>query len=500
MKSLLALALAVATPAAVAADIRLAPPKDLDGYFPWSPPATKEAWDARAQAVREQLLVSLGLWPMPSKGPVAAEVFGMVDGGDYTVEKVILDAAPGFYVTGNLYRPKGAAAGKRPGVLCPHGHWPDGRFMDAGEAAAKKEVAAGAETFVEAARNPLQARCVHLARSGCVVFHYDMLGYADSVQVGMELAHKFAKQRPEMNASEGWGLFSPQAEGWLQSVMGLQAWNSIRALDFLESLPDVDPQRLACTGASGGGTQTFVLGAIDPRPAALFPAVMVSTAMQGGCTCENCSGLRVGTGNVEFAALAAPKPVGLTAADDWTKEMATKGFPQLKEHWTRLGAPDNVALFARLDFGHNYNGVSRAAMVGWFNKHLRLGLTDDQLKEREFKRLTREDLTVWDADHPAPTGDNVGPAFERRLLRAWKDDAERQLERQPEALATGWRVILGRTLEETGTKFGWDGKAAAKTDAGDWTELRGPVVNATHGEEVSAVFLHPKNWNGSVAI
>ena len=91
--------------------------------------------------------------------------------------------------------------------------------------------------------------------------------------------------------------------------MGLQTWNSIRALDFLLGLPDVDPSAIGVTGASGGGTQTFILGAVDDRPAVAFPAVMVSTAMQGGCVCENCSYLRVGTGNIELAGLFAPKPL-----------------------------------------------------------------------------------------------------------------------------------------------------------------------------------------------
>ena len=155
-----------------------------------------------------------------------------------------------------------------------------------------------------------------------------MIGYADSVQISFDLAHRFAKQRPEMNTTENWGLFSPPAEAHLQSVMGLQTWNSIRALDFLLSLPDVDSERIGCSGASGGGTQTFILSAIDPRVKLAFPAVMVSMAMQGGCTCENACDLRVGTGNVEFAALFAPKPLGLTAADDWTKEMPAK-IPEL---------------------------------------------------------------------------------------------------------------------------------------------------------------------------
>ena len=156
----------------------------------------------------------------------------------------------------------------------------------------RKQIVQGAERFEDGGRTPLQSRCVQLARMGCVVFHWDMIGYADSQQLSFELAHRFAKQRAEMNRSVGWGLYSPQAESHFQSVMGLQALSSIRALDFLLSLPDVDRTRIGVTGASGGGTQTFILSAIDPRVTVSFPAVMVSTAMQGGCTCENACGLR----------------------------------------------------------------------------------------------------------------------------------------------------------------------------------------------------------------
>lgn len=504
-KTWLAVAALALTPCASGEDHRLSPPKDLDGYFPWTPPASAEAWQKRAAAVREQTLVSLGVWPMPARTPLNAVVHGPVEREDYTVSRVIFESMPGFYVTGSLYRPKdgvGAAGadGKRAAVLCPHGHWPDGRFMHASDAEVKREIASGAESREEAARSPLQARCVQLARMGCVVFFYDMLGYADSVQIGMEVAHGFKKQRPEMNAAENWGLFSPQAEGWNQSIMGLQAWNSIRALDFLESLPGVDARRIGVTGASGGGTQTFILGAIDERPAAAFPAVMVSTAMQGGCTCENGSGLRVGTGNVELAALFAPKPLGLTAADDWTKEMETKGFPQLREHWTRLGVPGHVALTARLEFGHNYNAPSRAAMYGWFNQHLGLGLPPEALAEKEFRLLAREEATVWTAEHPAPAGEAVGAPFERRLLRQWKEDAEKQLAAQPELAAPGWRVALGRTLEQIGDEFAFSIVSARKISDGAYTEVSGEITVTAFGEKIAATFLYPEGWNGEVVV
>ncbi len=262
-------------------DHRLDRPKDLNGYFPFQPCPTKDAWQARTERLRRQILVATGLWPMPPRTPHNAVVHGKVDRDGYTVEKVFFESFPGHFVTGSLYRPKGRS-GKLPAVLCPHGHWPAGRFHETAEKDFRRQLAEGAERFEPSGRHPLQARCMQLARMGCVVFHYDMVGYADSVQLEHGPGY-----RPAMSTAENWGYFSPQAEVRLQNMMGLQSYNSIRALDWLSELPDVDPQRIGVTGASGGGTQTFILTAIDPRPAAAFPAVMVSTAMQGGCTCEN---------------------------------------------------------------------------------------------------------------------------------------------------------------------------------------------------------------------
>jgi dienelactone hydrolase len=357
-------------------DVRTEPLKDLNGYFPMVVPKSKAQWLLRADRVRQQVKVALGLWPPPAKTPLNPVIYGKIDCGDYTVEKTFFESMPGFYVTGSLYRPK-TASGKLPGILCPHGHWANGRFYDAGEANAKSQIAQGAESDLETARNPIQARCVHLARMGCVVFQYDMIGYADSVQISSEIAHRFAKQRPAYNTPEKWGLFSPQAELHLQSVMGLQSWNSIRCLDFLESLPDVDDNRLAVTGASGGGTQTFLLAAIDARIQVSFPAVMVSTAMQGGCTCENCTLLRVTTGNIELAALFAPKPQGVTAANDWTKEMRTKGFPELKGLYQLMGSPENIMMVDRTELQQGFpHGdvplVSKAFKFDGFGKRATL--------------------------------------------------------------------------------------------------------------------------------
>lgn len=478
-------------------DSRLAPPKDLDGYFPFTPPASRDQWAKRAEQVRQQILVSQGLWPMPSKAPLKPVIHGTVDRGDYTVENVYFESFPGFFVTGNLYRPKGKS-GKLPAVLSPHGHWNEGRFHD--NPNVRQQIIQGAERFEEGGRSPLQARCVQLARMGTVVFHYDMVGYADSEQISFELAHRFAKQRPEMNTLENWGFYSTQAEAHLQSIMGLQTFNSIRALDFVLSLPEVDPQRVAVTGASGGGTQTFILCAIDPRPALSFPAVMVSTAMQGGCTCENSSLLRVNTGNIEFAALFAPKPLGLTAADDWTREMASKGFPELKQHYKFMGAPDSVMLKALTHFEHNYNYVSRAALYHWINKHFKLGL-QEPIVEEDYKRLSRQELSVWNSQHPKPES---GPEFERKLLRSWTEDAQNQLKQaqaSPDQFAALIRpaldALIGRTLDSAGQV---DFTLKDKSDRGAYLEMTGLLRNSTHNEELPTLFLFPKEWSGRTVI
>lgn len=482
------------------ADARLQPLKDLNGYFPFAPPPTKSAWAERAAYVRRQILVAQGLWPMPTKTPLHAVIHGRIERPEYTVEKVYFESAPGFFVTGSLYRPKNPK-GRVPGVLFAHGHWKDARLSEETEAKLRQEIATGQERFEQGGRSRFQSMCVQLARMGCVVWQWDMLSDSDSRQFAAELVHKFAKQRPEMNTVENWGLYSAPAEAHLQSIMGLQTWNAIRSLDFLLSLPEVDPERTAITGASGGGTQTMLLAAIDPRVKLSFPAVMVSTAMQGGCTCENSSLLRVNTGNVEFAGLFAPKPQGMTTANDWTKEMSTKGFPELQKLYTLLGAPKDVMLHRGEHFPHNYNAVSRSAFYTWLNRHFKLGGTEPII-ERDFEPLTREQLSVWDAQHPAPTA--AGSGFERTLLQWFTADAEKQMraaaattERLRREVAPAVEVLIGRTYAWAG-ETGWSPKG--NRDRGEFFEVTGLVRNQTHGEELPVVCLRPKKGSGRTIV
>jgi hypothetical protein len=428
-------------------DSRLGPPKDLNGHFPFAVPDSLDAWEQRAEILRHQILVSTGLWPLPKKTPLNAVVHGKVQREGFTVEKVYFESVPNHFVTGLLFRPDSPVpADGFPAVLCPHGH--GGRLQDLGEKGVRQEIAEGFERFESSGRFPAIARCAQLARMGCVTFIYDMIGYGDSQQISYDLAHRAAKQRLEMEGRERWGFYSLTAELRLQSIMGLQTWNSVRSLDFLAELPDVNPARMAVTGNSGGGTQTILLGAIDLRPIAFFPNGMVSTSMQGGCYCENCSLLRVGTGNVELTALFAPRPAGMTAVNDWTRDMMTDGYPQLQKLYGLYGKKENVLCKSYPHFPHNYNYVTRGLMYKFFNTHMRLGIAEP-IVEEDFPLLTPEEFTVWNDRHPRPVG---GADYEKDLLGAMAAASDAQLQdlktNDPQEYAAVLRVacetIIGR--------------------------------------------------------
>ena len=179
-----------------------------------------------------------------------------------------------------------------------------------------------------------------------------MVGYDDSRQ----LTHTFGGRRENL-----WGL----------SLGGLQLWNSIRALDFLETLPYVRRDGFGVTGESGGGTQTFLLAAIDPRVAVAAPVNMISLHMQGGCLCENMPGLRLDTNNVEIAATIAPRPLLMVSATgDWTAETLEVEYPAMRGLYALLGAGREGPRRPIRRAEHNYNKDSREAMYAWMARWL----------------------------------------------------------------------------------------------------------------------------------
>lgn len=463
-------------------DSRLNVLHDVDHPIIFQPYTDRAAWEQRAKKLREQVLVSQGLWPLPPKTSLNAVIHGKIDRDAYTIEKVFFASYPGHYVSGNLYRPKGRE-GKLPAVLCPHGHWPNGRFFERSDAEVKQQLREGAETTEEGARYPIQARCAMLARMGCVVFMYDMVGYADSTAI-------------EHRA----GFTDAEAVLRLQSFMGIQTWNTMRSIDFVTSLPDVDASRIAVTGASGGGTQTILIAASDDRPAVVFPAVMVSEAMQGGCICENAPLLRIGTNNVELIATFAPKPLGISAANDWTVALDTDALPKLKEMYELFSAKDKVT-GKHFSFEHNYNEWSREMMEDWFNKHLKLGWPSP-VKEKPFVPVPPKELSVYDDRHPRPA-DTADAATLRKTMTAESDE---QLDELFKNHPAEYGDVAGKALRAmVSDDLPSPGEVVVSRSTGPTTEdglvmQSGAFSRRDAGEAVPFVVLRPADWNGKAVV
>jgi hypothetical protein len=334
------------------------------------------AWETRAAQIRKQIREGMGLQTLPPKPTSKPIVHSRKEMDGYTIESVAFESMPGIYVTGNLYRPLRKQK-SYPGILCPHGHGenPHGRF-----------------------REQTQKRCATLARMGAIVFVWDMIGQGDAKQT----EHKMPK------------------------ALKLQTINSIRSLDFLLSIPEVDPARVAVTGESGGGTQTFLLAALDDRVKVSVPVVMVSAYFFGGCVCE--SGLPIHkkgdyqTNNVEIAALAAPRPMILISdGGDWTKNTPEVEYPFIKNIYGLYEKTDQLEAVHLPDEKHDFGPSKRKAMYTFMAKHLGLDLkavSDKQgnINEEEAKVLTQKELEVFNEAHPRPANAVMGDEAVMKLL------------------------------------------------------------------------------------
>ena len=312
---------------------------------------SKKEWNRRAILIRQQIREGAGLpvFPKSNKKPEVIEGKSHEMRG-YRVINLGIKAIDGSLVTGNLYVPTNIS-GPFAGILCPHGHWSDpadyGRF-----------------------REDMQRRCAVLCRMGAVVFAYDMVGYGDNHQATHD---------------------DPRA-------LQIQLSNSIRVVDYLVSRKDVDRKRIGMTGASGGGTQTFLLTAVDQRIAVSVPCVQVSAHFFGGCICE--SGMPIHksenlqTNNVEIAALAAPRPMLLISdGADWTRNTPNAEFPFVKKIYHLYGKESLVENAHFGEEGHDYGFTKRQPMYRFMAKHLGLNYSQELAQEQWITVLPKEELT-----------------------------------------------------------------------------------------------------------
>ena len=321
-------------------------------------------WEARAAIVRRGILLGAGMEPLPIRTAMNPVIHSKKIKNGYTIENVGLEISPGYWLTGNLYRPVGRT-GKRPAIAHPIGHF-------------KKD------DWMTRTQPEMQARAGHLAQMGAVVFAYDMVGWGETRQV-------------------------PHSS---KRALALQLWNSMRVIDFLESLPEVDRSRIGITGASAGGTQAILTAAVDPRIAASAPVVKITAITDGGCTCETGMPVRSlsGSNNAEIAAVIAPKPLLIvTDGEDSTKYFPELEYPYVAGIYRLYGAESRFRNVHLANEGHDFGINKREAVYDFFADHFgleripigekpRSGYPENVIIEKS------EALEVWNSQNGRPTG------------------------------------------------------------------------------------------------
>jgi hypothetical protein len=452
---------AAATPPAASAG--LAPlnrfPRMMHDYFLARIAAQERATEAQraklrtrsdAQAfIRERAQkVKQCFGPLPGKTPLNPRTTGRVERDTYTIENVIFESRPNFLVTGNLYLPKTAAKAPVPGVVGVCGHSDNGK-----------------------AAGTYQSFAQGLARLGYVCLLIDPTGQGERIQ----------RLTPELKPVLRWNTWEHNYVGNQQLLVGevfgtWQAWDGIRALDYLLTRPEVDPKRVMVTGNSGGGTIATWMCALEPRLTAAAPSCFINTfrrmfESEQPADSEQCPPhtLALGLDHSDFFLPFAPRPLKLLGQerDPFDARGLEQSFGHLKQLYTLLGEAENVALYIGPD-GHGYHQSNREAMYGWFNH-----LTHISNTSAEPKLTMENDETLW----CAPQGQVA--ALNSRTVISFTNEAARELRarRRPldgEALQRAMATLL---------------KLPARQGVPDYRILPAPSNRR-----------YPKRWAGNYAV
>lgn len=316
----------------------------------------KGSWELRRDSVKRQVREYLTIDDALAQRVDAKPVFSKIRKFDgYTVQNFYLETLQGLYVCGSIYAP--TTKGKHPLIICPNGHFGNGRYNEA-----------------------QQQRLATLARMGAICVDYDLYGWGESaLQVGSE-GHQTSKAQV------------------------VQALNGISILDFMIERKDVDTERVGVNGGSGGGSQSVLLSVIDPRYTAACPVVSLSSYFDGGCPCE--SGMAImragdGTCNAELAAAFAPRPLCLVSdGKDWTNITPENEYPYIKRIYGFYDAADKVTNVHLPNEGHDFGPNKRQAVYDFFIETF--GLDRSKLDESKVTIESHDALKSF-----GPNGENM---------------------------------------------------------------------------------------------
>ena len=295
----------------------------------------KASWEARRHLLKHEVRQRLGIDPLLAQCSTEAPTYSKVRRFDgYTVQNFRLKTVNGHTVCGSVYAPTGK--GKHPLIICPNGHFANGRYGKV-----------------------QQLRLATLARMGAICVDYDLWGWGESAdEVGKE-AHQTAEAHV------------------------MQALNGIVILNHMIKRKDVDTLRIGVNGGSGGGTQVVLLPVLDDRYTAANPVVSMSSWFDGGCPCESGMPIQLsggGTCNPELAAMFAPKPMMVVSdGGDWTSTTPELEYPYLQRIYGFYNATDKVSNIHLPNERHDFGDNKRNAVYRFFIDTF--GLNESKLDE-----------------------------------------------------------------------------------------------------------------------
>lgn len=344
-------------------------------------PLSPEAWKATLTERREKWLEMLGLSPLPKRTPLQATVTGVLERGDYVVEKIHFQSLPGAHVAGNLYRPA-KITGKLPAVLYLCGH-------------SKGKVNA-----------PYQANPRWFGQHGYVAL------VLDPVQLGECQGMHHGTYRE--------GRFDWPSRGYTPA--GTEVWNAMRALDYLQERPDVDGEKMGVTGLSGGGAMSWFLGAADERVKVVVPVcqsgsverMAVDRATDGHCDCAFWVNYHRWCWP-DIGALIAPRAFLIASGSEdvlWRPAGYRDVAHRIRHQYTALGESTKFELTEDLA-PHGYTPRLRQAIFTFFNTHLKGDATPVQDDVTDFVE-PEENLLVFGGQLPK---DDTMMQMDARLVK-----------------------------------------------------------------------------------